>query len=319
MTTRRTFLSLTAAGAAGLWLARDRLPWTGPAVRLAAGGTPWLPIPNRDGLIEIDVQVGGAPLRALVDSGAQMSAIDRVAAERLGLPPRIAAPVMAYGVTGAPTLAHTVTLDLTLPGLAVPSLPAAALALDAIVQAADRDFQLILGRDVLRSVVLEADFLRDRMRFLPLDQRRRPRDALLIPLASIGGAPTVAVQVEAAAPVQVLVDTGSSGVLALSERAARQVGLLRPGRRIETAPSLGLGGLSLDRRVMADSLRLGGVTLRDVPVHIYPDRRGRGALEGLLGAGLLRRFHVTLDLARDRLLLTRPGLAIVSPDLEPRR
>ena len=77
MTSRRAFLTrlaLLTAGGAALWSVRDRLPWPPLEPRFANGrDTPWQTLPPRGGLIEIAVTVDGHPIRAAVDSGAQLS------------------------------------------------------------------------------------------------------------------------------------------------------------------------------------------------------------------------------------------------------
>jgi predicted aspartyl protease len=316
LTRRRllTRLGLLAAAAGGtLWLVRDRLPWPPLEPGFANGrNTPWLPLAGPGGLIDIPAQVNGAAIRAVVDSGAQFSAIDAALAERLGLPPTLAAPLIAYGVSGQPDLTHTVRLDLAVDGLAVPNVRAAVLDLAAISQATGRDFQLLIGRDVLRHLVVEADFVRRRARFLARGAYAPPPDARTLSLVEQRGAPTIAVQVESAAPIDVLVDTGASGILALSEGAARQAGLLAPGRTVQRAHSVSLGGLSLDRVVTARTVQVAGLTLRDVPVQIYRPAANAPAPSGLLGAGLLARFRLALDLGAGQLHLVPPSPIVVS-------
>lgn len=320
MISRRGLIAGVVAAGGALFLVRDRLPWPPLIPRFANGrDTPWQALPARGGLIEIPAAVNGAPIRAVVDSGAQFSAVDRTLAERLDLPRTMAAPILAYGVSGGPSLTHTVHLDLTLPGLSIPNLRAAALDLAAIAAATGRDFQLLIGRDVLRHLIVEADFPRGRARFLARGAFRPARDAIAIPLRTHGGAPVVAVQIEGAAPLDVLVDTGSSGVLALSAKAAEAAGLLAPGRPVGSAHSVSLGGLSLDRRVTARTLRVGSLTLRDAEVQVYAPATGAPAPAGLLGTGLFRPFRVTLDLGADRLFLVRSGLMVVPPPREQRR
>lgn len=322
MTTRRGLLmrlGLLATAGGALFMVRDRLPWPPLEPHFPNGrDTPWLPLPERGGLIEIAVAVNGAPVRAVVDSGAQFSAIDRTLAETLALPRTLAAPILAYGVSGGPSLSHTVRLDLSLPGLSIPSLRAAALDLAAVSGATGRDFQLLIGRDVLRHLVVEADFPRARARFLTREAFRPARDATLIPLRTKSGAPVVSVQVESARPLDVLVDTGASGVLALSAGAATEAGLLAPGRPVSSAHSVSLGGLSLDRLVTASTVRVGGMTLHQADVQIYTPAANAPAPSGLLGTGLFRQFRMSLDLGGHRLLLVRPGLIVV-PMPEPSR
>jgi predicted aspartyl protease len=308
---RRSLLVGLAAAAGGLFLVRDRLPWPPLAPRFANGrDTPWQRVPP-GGLIEIEASVNGAPIHAIVDSGAQFSAVDRTLAERLALPRNVAAPMLAFGVSGGPTLTHTVRLDLALPGLAVPNLRAAALDLAPVAQVTGRAFQLLIGRDVLRHVVVEADFPLRRARFLARGAYAPPPDARTLPLKDTGRGPMLAVQVEGAPPLDVLVDTGAAGVLALSETAARDAGLLAPGRPVSKAQSVSLGGLSLDRRVTARTVSAGGLSLRNVDVQIYRPAANAPAPSGLLGTGLFSRYRMALDLGGGRLHLVPPSVMIV--------
>jgi len=312
---RRALLSrlgLVAAGGTVLWLVRDRIPWPPPKVAFARGdATPWIRMPGDTRLIEIPGQAAGVPIRIVVDSGAQFSAIDRSLAEQLDLPQSTTLPMLAYGVSGQPSLTHTVRFDLALEGLAVRGMRAAVLDIAGLSSATGREFQLLLGRDVLRELVLDADFPRDRVRFHRPETFVAPLDARPMPIKLVGGAPMTAVRVEAAAPVDVLVDTGATGTLALSTEAARNAGLLAPGRRVARAHSVSLGGVSLDQMVRARSVEAGGVTLRSTDVQIYsPSARGP-IPQGLLGTGFLRRFRTILDLGEGRLLLVPPGPLLV--------
>lgn len=314
MITRRRLLprlALLAAGGAAVWAVRDRIPWPPLKVAFDTGGmTPWIPI-GRRGLIEIPASVNGTPIRAVVDSGAQFSAIDRGLARQLGLPQTAALPLLAYGVSGEPDLTYTVKLDLGLPGLAVDGLRAAALDIARLSEATGRDFSLLVGRDVLRAVVLDADFPRGQVRFLAPGTLPPPAEAVAVPLRLDGGAPVTPVQIEAAPPLEVLVDTGATGALALSADAARQAGLLAPGRQVLQARSVSLGGVSLDRVVIARTVGLAGLSFRDTPVQIYaPSVRGP-VPSGLLGTGILGRFRLVLDLGGRRLFLSRPSPLVV--------
>ncbi|WP_397403898.1 aspartyl protease family protein [Phenylobacterium sp.] len=315
MTTRRALLSraaLLASGAAGVWLVRDRLPWPPLDVRLANGrDTPWMAMSPGGGLIDLTVAVNGVPIRAIVDSGAQMTAVDGGLAHRLGLRRPLTAPMLAFGVSGKPDLTHSVTLHLAMPGLSVSGLHAAALDLAGVSALSGRDFQMLIGRDLLRHLVVEADFPGARVRFLSASAYSPPRDAIDLPLRRRGGAPVVAVKIEDADPVDVLVDTGSSRLLALSEGAARKTGLLSPGRTQGAAHSVNLGGFSLNRIVTARSVRIGVLDLPSVDIQIYRPAFGAGGPEGLLGTGLFRQFRMGLDLGGKRLVLLRPPLRVI--------
>jgi predicted aspartyl protease len=308
---RRSLLTGLAAAAGGLFLVRDRLPWPPLSPHFANGrDTPWQRIPP-GGLIDIEASVNGAPIRAIVDSGAQFSAVDRALSEQLGLPRNMTAPMLAFGVSGGPILTHTVRLDLALPGLTVAGLRAAVLELASVAQVTGRDFSLLIGRDVLRHVVVEADFPLRRTRFLTRGAYVPPPDARTLPLKDTGRGPTLAVQVEESPPLDVLVDTGAAGVLALSESAAQKAGLLAAGRVVSQAHSVSLGGLSLDRRVTARTVRAGGLALQNVDVQIYRPAANAPAPSGLIGTGLFSRYRMALDLGGGRLHLVPPAVMII--------
>ncbi len=312
MTTRRALVAGLIAAGGGLWLVRDRLPWPPLEVRFATGqATPWIPLPLGAELIEIPVRVNGTPVRAIVDSGAQISAIDGALAARLHLPRTLAAPVLAYGVSGKPVLTHTVQIDLALDGLSIDGLRAASLDLAGLARDTGRDFQMLIGRDLLSRVAVEADFRMAAARFLAPGNLRLAYDALTIPLHKSSGAPTATLVIDGKHRVEVLIDTGSAGILALTETAARRAGLMVPERRAGEAPSIGVGGLKMNPQVVARTVQVADLVLRDLNVQVYsPAILTR--TEGLLGAGFLRQFQAALDLSGRRLILVRPGPLLVS-------
>lgn len=315
MISRRTLLArlpLVATVGVGAWLLRDRIPWPAPPIALARGeSSGWIGFGGRGGLIELDGAVNGRPVRAVVDSGAQFTAVDAALAERLGLPATGALPMIAFGVSGRPTVTRTVGLDLALPGLSVARLRAAKLDLAGLSAATGRALSVLVGRDVLGRLVLDVDFPARRVAFHRPGAWGPPADATVLPLDLQAGAPMMEVRVEGVA-LEVMVDTGATGVLALSTRAAQQAGLLAPGRRVSSARSVSLGGMSLDRIVVARRVEAAGVTLSDAAVQIYAPSVAGPMPQGLLGAGFLRRFRMGLDLPGRRLSLARPTLSVVS-------
>lgn len=311
---RRLFLTgfAAVAGGAAVFALRDRWPHDLDIRFADRGRTPWLPLTPGRGLVEIEAQVNGRKVRAVVDTGAQLSAIDRTLAETLGLPRTMAAPILAYGVSGAPSLTHTVTLDLALPGLAAPRVRAAALDLVGLSSAHGGAFELLIGRNILRELILEVDFPLDRVRFLAPSAYRPPIDGREIRLTRhAGGAPTLPVSIEGHPPLPLLLDTGASGWIALSEGAAERLGLLAAGRRITQAPAVSLGGVRLDRVTQASHVRLGELSLQHVPVQIYAPALRVGAPTGLVGASALQGLRVAVDLGGGRIVLAPPTLRIV--------
>lgn len=307
MISRRSFLSqagLIAAAGAAAWWARDHILWPAPKLSLASGAqaSGWLPFQLAEqGVAIIDVQVADEKVRALVDSGAQSSVIDKGLAERLGLPAAIAGPVIvAYGVSGGPQLGRAATFDLTLGELRLLGLRAALFDLSEIATASGRLFSVILGQDVLRTLVADFDFPGQRLTFQPAATYALPPGARAVPAELKGRELRVGVTLEGS-PLQVVVDTGASGHLSLSTETAQAAGLF-DGRPTGWVPSITFGGSGTDRLVTAKNLDFAGRTWRDVPVHVF-DSSGSRAPPGLLGVAALEDDRVVLNLAQGRLHL----------------
>lgn len=309
MISRRTLFSQLAliAAAGGAWILRDQWLWPSPKVEFADGASSgWLPMlrPEQQVVI-VETRLGGVVLPALIDSGAQSSVIDRATADRLGIEPAAIAPVvLAYGVSGAPKVGRAATFDLQIGGLTLKGVRAATLDLAAISGASGRDFALILGQDVLRTVIADLDFPAGRLSFHAPAAYRPPPGATAAPARLHRRELQAAVAVDSRS-LQATVDTGSSAIVALSEETAERAGLLA-GRAIGSAPSIGFGGLSRDRVFTADKVEFAGRAFTGVPVHVYRPSAGR-IPDGLLGAGALSAFRVVLDLGRGRLLLVEPA------------
>jgi predicted aspartyl protease len=306
--TRRSVLTRLGAlglGVGALLLVRQQLVWPAPQIsfRNGAQGSGWLPLPRFVGLVELPAQVGGRTITAVVDSGAQFSAIDDALAMELRLPAATPLPMLAFGVSGAPSLTRAVSLDLDLGPMQLNKLRAATLNLAGISGLTPRPFSMLLGRDFLRQVVADIDFPNSRCAFSHAAGWTPPPGAMAATVRGEAGALMASVTVEDAEHVEVMIDTGATGALALSVETAEAVGLL-DGRRVRTGRSVTLGGVSQDRMVQAQAIDVAGHRLTDVLVQIYSPSVGRTIPAGLLGLGVLRRFRVALDHGGGRMFLT---------------
>lgn len=116
----------------------------------------------------------------------------------------------------------------------------------------------------------------------------------------------------------VLFDTGADMCIVDNE-VATELGLK------EISSAVGAFGGGKPARMgfsKLDSLAIGGITLRDVPVMIIPTQRfskafadGKFPIGGIIGTGLIRQFLATLDYEHDRLLL-RERSSNVAPAVE---
>jgi predicted aspartyl protease len=310
---RRTFLTqlaLLGLGGAGLILARDRLIWPAPKVAFEgdAATTGWLGLPEPGGLVELVGRVHGTYLQVVVDSGAQYSAIDTGLAERLALPSASPIPMLAFGVSGQPSVTRSVKLDLDLGALKLEGLRAATLDLNPLSRLTRQPFSMLLGRDLLKTVVLEIDFPAAKAAFHRRDVWTPDAALRDVDVRSASGAIMAPVGVEDARPLEVMVDTGATSALALSAAAAQAAGVL-DGRGVRTGRSVTLGGVSQDRVVTARRLSFAGDWLEDVELQIYSPAVKGPIPQGLLGLGVLKRYRVVLDHGGGRMFVEGPVAA----------
>jgi predicted aspartyl protease len=307
LTTRRSLLTnlgLLALLGGGAWLARDRLIWPRPRPEFpGAGEGAWLPLTHHgQPLVTVPVGVAGSVVNALIDSGAQYTSIDQALVERLQIAGGLAVPMVALGVGGGAQMARGVSIDLELGGVRIPGLRSAALDLSNLSRAMGQDVPLIIGFDVLSTMTVEIDFPRRRMRVAPPEHFAGRTGGQLAPVRRQGRALLAQVNIEGI-PLEVMVDTGATGFLGLSQAAAETVGLT--GREARTGRSVVLGGMATSRVVKADSITFAGEEVRGVDVHILELPNVPGFPKGLLGVEALRRFRVLMDAGGGRMRLYR--------------
>lgn len=307
LATRRTFLAnlgLLAAAGGAAWLVRDRLVWPSPrpAHRSGSTPTPWLDfVVPRQTLPIIEVTAGGVPTRALIDSGAQHSVIDRALADRLGLVANPLAPMVAMGAGGGAQMARGSRLGIEVGGMEIEDLRVAVLDLGPMAGEAGLSTPLILGYDILRALIADIDFPGRRLRFAPREGYVPPPGAVAAPVRAAGRALRAEALVEGTA-VEVLIDTGATGALALAPDAAQAAGLLA-GRPQRAASGLALGGLMHSRMVKAGSVVFAGREFIDADVHVVDLPRFPGIPAGLLGVDVLAAWRVILDVGGGRMWL----------------
>lgn len=307
---RRTLLfrlGLLGAAVGGGVLLRDRVIWRPPGVSFVSQD--WLEWAEpRADTPTANVVVNGQPVRALIDSGAQYSVIDRRFFESLDVAEAFNMPVLAYGVGGMPQLGRGTSLTVQIGGARIDRLQAGILDLGDLALEAGLGTPLILGQDVLGETQLDMDLThrrreRRRLRILPPDAEV-PLGLARLDVRKAGRSLTTPVLVEGTR-VEAVVDTGSTSTLALSEGAAKHVGVL-DGRPETRGTSLVLGGVMNTRIVEAASLRIGGIDYGPARTPIYPGLPVPGFPRALVGMAAFRHRRVILDLKSARLFSSRP-------------
>jgi predicted aspartyl protease len=295
VTTRRSLITnigLLALLGGGAWLARERLMWPAPRPQFVDPVGPWLPFSQPDlPLVTVLAGVGGESVNALIDSGAQYTSVDRSLAGRLSSGHGPSIPMVALGVGGAAQMARGVSLDLQLGPLKLPSVRAAALDLQVVSRALGRSVPLIIGFDVLSSLIADIDFPGRRLRLLDPKTAVPPPGGVSAPVRRAGRALLAQVSLDGA-PLEVLVDTGATGLVGISSQAAQDLGLTdRPAR---PARSVVLGGVAQSRVVSAGRFEFADRTFKDVDVHIIELPAVPGFPKGLMGVDALHGRRVVL-------------------------
>jgi len=109
-------------------------------------------------------------------------------------------------------------------------------------------------------------------------------------------------------------DSALAGFMTVSPLLAEELGLTPTG----SATSTGVGTAAIATRfAVLDTVELGPVTFRNVPVMVSDIRTLRGLKEGLVGTAFLKRFNATIDVEAgtiDLFPLDRPDLLAANID-----
>jgi hypothetical protein len=243
----------------------------------------------------------GRPLRVLIDTGTDPSAIDLALARQLDL--RLGAFAIGQGAASDNVLfTETVLPWLRLGSLMVRDLFALALDLGAMPFGVD----LVLGYNVLRQLVLHINY-RQQCMLLRHPDLGAPDTvhAQMVPLTFFEHFPafTDATLDDQLDLPLVTIDTGSNGGLTVGPDLAEQLGLTMGATGVSYERGAGFGGGGAVVRRRAESLRLGPFVMRDIDLDTHLGAGGdfgRAGRANLGNAALARFAALTLDYGREQ-------------------
>ncbi|HEX6810621.1 MAG TPA: aspartyl protease family protein [Planctomycetota bacterium] len=258
----------------------------------------------RDGLIFVRGTIAGHEASMLLDTGAGATLVSAAFAERIGLRLEGGTTGTAVGVGGKVAATRIPDVVLTL-GQTHTKAPVVVVPLD-VAPFLGRDLEVVLGRDVFTSFVVEMDAgtstvaLHDRETFhyagpgVTLPLQRGELDAWY-----------VEARIEGLEPAWFELDTGDLGTLTVHEPFVARHSLLA-GRPRGTALRGGVGGVIETVSTRIAEFTLGNLVFRDVPIET--DRSDVGIFErtraaGNLGTLLLTRCKIFVDGARSQIHL----------------
>ncbi|MFV0267255.1 MAG: aspartyl protease family protein [Draconibacterium sp.] len=186
----------------------------------------------------------------------------------------------------------------------------------------DEDFQIshmlgipvhgLIGFNLFKDYVVEIDYADERLvLYKPEYYKYRDRNKdIIMPLHFDGNKPyvrtTIVTDEMKDVPVKLLVDTGASDALWLSEKSDERIKL--PQNHIETFLGRGLSGDLYGTKGRIDAIWVGPL-LMSHPIVAFPDSELMEQLisandrNGTIGAEILRRFYVIVDYRNSRLTL----------------
>lgn len=303
MRRRRLLQSGAAAcglGAARLVFGQPAEAASAPLQRLRTGDIGALP--------SVELVLGGAPTRWLVDSGATTALISPALATRLKLR-RHLFPAQVATAAGVQMVSRYALPTLPVLGT-VADASALAMDLGSLFGAAGARVDGLIGAPWLRHGATTFDFARGELRWASRPAAPAPGAAVL-PLRWDGGLPVVRLAIGARAADDFLFDTGNAGALVVF--AQRAQALLAETAGLPETTVRELGGTVRARHARIERLAAPGVAWREVPAALEsgPAARRGGhfdRLAGSLGAALFDAGAVTLDGPGERLVIELPGL-----------
>ncbi len=290
-------MRLTRRTAIGGGLAAALAP---PAVADAAG-VPFRISPA--GHVIAPVTLNGETVHGLIDNGFSVSAMDLGHARRRGVE-----GMQTMALNGAETR-RSVRVDVGFGGVTTRMRPP-MLDLSDIPTPDGKPVTLIIGRDVLAQVLLTLDFDVGRCAVLRVGERALDRvvegvQGRMVRLSACAAGHAMEVVVEGRR-LSAAVDLGAA--MPLMVREGVQAEAWADGRRWSTsgrATARGAAMVVAERKVTrAKELVVAGCAMAHVPVEVFAvSDPVFGAVEAVVGAPVLARFLVSLDVAGARMWL----------------
>lgn len=275
------------------YLCFDAAPRLGPQPILDADKGPFL---------VVEAELNGHKLPALLDTGAQVSAIDAAAAKELGLTTNGTYEITA--LDGRKTQGFKAPIDhLVIGGLTRYGGWLAVTDLSAVERAAAQPFSMILGADILSQVALGVS--RDKQALTVMPNTTHVKGAgwmAPLHLQQPGNVLTTDISVDGH-PLTVRVDTGLEGELNIDQ--AKWSEILSPEAHLTTMIGFGAAGPFVEPLVRLHNVKLGEEAIVDAIATEGSDGAPGGS-DGALGMGFLSRFNFFLNPKDGTMFISRP-------------
>jgi len=275
---RRTII-MGAGAFAALWAVRPTF---------AAAPASW-PFVLRNGRLFVTAAINGVSTEALLDSGAEVTVIERAAASRFGI--AAGKPLKITG-SGAARQAAEIVTGIRIEALGLSLTPEAVVTTDlsdVSRRLAGVPLEAILGREIFDAARLRIDFANRTIE--RLDPQSTPAGVQL-PLTTEHGIETVPITI-AGRRAQATLDIGNGSRPMISTAFAEANGLLA-GRLTGQARGGGIGGEKALTTVRLDGVEIAGRRFDGIEFAV---EEGANASDANIGTSLLSAFRITIDYA----------------------
>jgi hypothetical protein len=271
-----------------------------------------------DSQIFIPATVNGRAVNLILDSGADITVVDKTLATSMGLKLSAAAPVTGTG--GESTMQLVPDLEVRIGELGLHHVTAGVIDLSVMAGQLGHALPLILGKEVFNQLIVDIDFPHRRIAFNEPANFSVPAGAVRVPLGRHGDNRSVPVSVEGGTSVAFDFDLGSNSPLIVYP-AYRDGAHLLDGRRQSVGLSAGVGGLIKPRCATLRYITLAGTRLANVPADFPEPADGTlnsDRTAGNIGLPVFSRFRLITDYAHDELWLVADAKALAEPFLKNR-
>jgi len=281
-----------------------------------AGGKTSAVLPFRllNNHLYVQARIDGKPLQVLFDTGGA-NVLTPDAAKRLGVESEGAIEVRGGGEksesSGLAKVKELALGDVTLRDQLFLVVPLTGLA---EVEGVDVDG--IVGYEVLKRFIARVAYAQGQITFFLPEAFQEPKGGTVVPFTFDGETPQVEGEIDGVRG-RFTIDTGSRASLTLNRPFAEEHGLAaKYAASVEALTGWGVGGGVRSRLARAKVLKLGSVEVPMPVTDMSLNAKGAFAnryLAGNVGGGVLRRFDMTFDYGKQRLIF-QPNENAAKPD-----
>ncbi len=250
---------------------------------------------------------GSSPLSFLLDTGAGANCLDLTIAQKLGI--QTIGKVEAKGVGGSADASFLQVDSIVVGNLTLLDQKMASIQLSPLGRFDGMEIDGILGYDFLNRFVVGIDYVNQMLSIGEPDSFAYSGAGEKIPITIEGNTPQLIAKVDGEYEATFRIDTGSRSSLDLHAPFVREHDILKKYPKYVEAPGgFGVGGASKVVIGRIKSLQISNFVISSPVCGFSLAEEGAFATTksaGNIGGGILKRFMVVFDYARNQMILEK--------------